>query len=324
MSPDSADKELPSSEDDFQWRMDLEIEASEVVEEGEDGATVQFAMQPNSERYEFIDSDEKTGWYDRFDNVFLPKEVVEEMWTEQMEGTPMYHSPNRIEDFDEYCSNLLEVLSQVFASAGKLTAADPDDKVLQQFTADSRRRAFVVLKADLVASTDLSIRMNSEEYIRLIQAFEYVIVDLIRKHNGYFLGKEGDAVYGFFPTPNLTGKHDNAATCSERCVYVINNVLNTVLSVAGYPEVQASLAMDSGRPEIIPSGEDSFDLMGLTMNLVSKIEEIAKPDEVVMGEITERNLHTQFRKHTTDITSDREWSISKGDRVYRIYTLNRS
>jgi class 3 adenylate cyclase len=324
MAEDSQGPGTSLKEDDFQFRMDLVSEESEIVEETEEYTQIEQALKPNPERYDFVDDDDKEGWYDTHDNVFIPKEVLVEMWEEQAEGLPIYYSPDLIDDWEEYTSEKLSEFSEVFEKDGVVSPSSTDDDRFINYKSsldDDDNPAFVIIKADLVASTKIAAEYTKTEYLRITNSFEYLVVEAIRKHRGFYLKKEGDGIYGFFPAPNLTGKHDNAALCALRILTLISGVLSKAMSDNGYPAVGVRIGLDSGRPEIVPDGDSSFDLMGLTMNLAAKMEGVAEPNEVVIGQLTERNLHTRYREATSEITNERSWDFSSGDSLYRIYSL---
>ncbi|WP_256545934.1 adenylate/guanylate cyclase domain-containing protein [Halobellus inordinatus] len=318
------DEKRPTSDikEDIQFRMDLVVEDSEVLEEDEDGVRVGQVMKPNPERYDRVDDGEQKGWIDTFENTFIPEDVLAEMWEEQAEGLPIYYSPDQIDDWQEYCTEIYNSLYTIFDKNGLIAPSSTDTGFLKQYAeSQDEIHPFVILKADLVGSTKMAARYDSDLYYRILAAFEYLVVDVVRKHNGYYLKKEGDGIYAFFPSPNTTGKHDNAALCALRIKNLVSDLLSGALSDNGYSEVEVTIGLDSGNPEIVPDGNDNFELIGLTMNLASKIADAAEPNEVLLGQFTERNLHTKYRKMTQEVTQDREWGFSEGDTLYPIYLL---
>jgi hypothetical protein len=58
--------------DEFQFRLDLVTEESELVEETDDGVVIQQAMRPEPERYDYVEEEGKEGWIDTDDNTFIP------------------------------------------------------------------------------------------------------------------------------------------------------------------------------------------------------------------------------------------------------------
>lgn len=265
-SGDSEDSDSPNPPAESHWRMDLTSEVVDVEEE-DDGVRATFAMEPDSDRYDRIETDDFTGWYDTQDNVRIPEDVLKQMWTEQMEDTPIYHSPDKVGDFQKYTNELATIASGLLADEFVIPPIETDTEVLDQIRASDDPPTFVIIKVDLVDSTTISARYRSE-YQKIVSIFEYVIVHIIRSHNGFYLTKEGDGIFGFFSSPNVVGKHDNAAVCVVRIYTIIKDLLGPLYEEYGYPNISVSIGMDTGNPDIVPAGND-FDLMGLTLNLAS-------------------------------------------------------
>lgn len=320
---DGEDKpETNLKDEDFQRRLDLVVEDAEIVDENEDYTQIAQRLKPNPDRYEFVDEEDRTGWIDTLDDIFIPKEVLAEMWEEQAEGTPIYYSPDYIDDWEEYISNWYAEMHNIFENDIVVQPCSTDQDAFRQYREDLEEDpAFVIIKADLVGSTNIAAEYTNPEYLRILNSFEGIVVDAIRQHRGFYLKKEGDGIFGFFPAPNLTGKHDNAALCALRIQTLVSTVLSDALVHHDYQQVSVSIGMDSGRPEIVPDGNSSFDLMGLTMNLAAKMEGVAEQNEIVIGQLTERNLHTRYRTATEEITQSRDWNFSSGDSLYEIYSL---
>ncbi|WP_189319148.1 adenylate/guanylate cyclase domain-containing protein [Halolamina pelagica] len=307
----------------MQFRMDLEMIEAEVKEETEDGVIVQQAMRPDPERYERVDDGEQKGWFDTHDDVYISDDTMADMWEGRDEDIPLYYSPDSIDDWDGYISEKYSEIYSIFEQEGVILPAEPDHDLLEEYADEQQTiMPFVIMKVDLVGSTELSMRYNKTLYLRIIAAFEYLVVDLLRRHNGFFLKREGDGIYGFFPSPDTTGKHDNAALCALRIKTIISEVLGLALTENGYRDVDVSIGLDSGHPDIVPDGRESFDIMGVTMNLAGKMESAAQSNEIIMGEMTERNLHTTYRDSTREVTDSREWQFSEGDTRYSIYSLD--
>ena len=306
-------------------RMDLISVDTEIIEEAEEGDNdnTKFAgvLKPNPERYDWIDEDDRKGWLDTFDDTFYPQSVIAEAW-EQIDGTPIYHSPPEIDDLDSYIEERRETI-QTYLDCGSLSYDfDNESTAVLRDLSKKGNPLFVIMVVDIVGSTDMNIAMHPSAYAVMVQSFINEIRLLVRKHTGYVLKYTGDGLIAYFSEPNITGKHDNAIQCATRIPTLLNDVLNPVLNEFDMPSLQFRVGLDTGSAEIFPGAQNSQDLLGTTVSLAAKIESTANTNEILMGDNTERNLHTDWRKRTRDVTAERDWEYSIDEDIYSIYTIS--
>lgn len=65
------------------------------------------------------------------------------------------------------------------------------------------------------------------------------------------------------------------------------------------------------------------DLLGPTMNLASKIQDLAKPNQILVGQEIHDRLHPSIQEFFSDITNGLadNWRhyLKNSDQVYRVY-----
>jgi class 3 adenylate cyclase len=88
--------------------------------------------------------------------------------------------------------------------AGSALAAGATDQPLDQefLRADAERRQLTVMFCDLVGSTELSQRLDPEQYRELVRGYQTVCAEIIRRYEGHiaqYLG-DGPLVYFGYPT----------------------------------------------------------------------------------------------------------------------------
>lgn len=88
------------------------------------------------------------------------------------------------------------------------------------------------------------------------------------------------------------------------------------------PGLEFRVGLDTGTEEIFPGAQNTQDLLGTTVSLAAKIESTAHTNEILMGDYTERNLHTDWRKQTREVTAERDWSYSINEDIYPIHTIS--
>lgn len=318
-------EEVPDDPGKLLHRMDLisvDTEITEEAEEGEDDMTkFTGVLKPNPDRYDRIDQDDKKGWLDTFDNTFYSDSVLAEGW-EQIEGMPIYHSPPEIDNWDSYIEERQRSIRSYLESGSLSYNFDDESTSVLTDLSKKGNPLFVIMVVDLVGSTNMNISMHPSTYSLMVQSFISEIRLLVRKHTGYVLKYTGDGLIAYFAEPNILGKHDNAALCATRIPDLLDEALNPALNEFDMPSLQFRIGLDTGSAEIFPGAQSSLDLLGTTVSLAAKIESTANTDEILLGENTERNLHTSWRQRTQEVTDERDWGYSIDGEEYDIYTIS--
>lgn len=97
--------------------------------------------------------------------------------------------------------------------------------------------SLVIMYADLVGSTNMSMTLSVENLVVLIRAFTHEISNVVEKYNGYILKYVGDAVISFFPY-NINNKYlvcEKSVECSKSIIrklmqYYLNMIILNYLS----------------------------------------------------------------------------------------------
>ncbi|MBT3328545.1 MAG: adenylate/guanylate cyclase domain-containing protein [Nitrosopumilus sp.] len=210
---------------------------------------------------------------------------------------------------------ILETQKRVWGALKKgyeyLGVIDESDQYLRKHVFD--KLDMVVLYVDLVGSTTMALEMPSEKIAIIMSSFAQEMAAVIRQHNGYVLKFVGDAVIGYFIAENnslLTA--DNAVNCAKSMITVIQKGINPILDQYDYPDLQVKIGVDFGQNIVIRYGSDKenshVDLMGPAMNIAAKIQNMAKPDQILIGQDVHERIHpsSQERFHEMIWKND-EW-----------------
>ena len=317
------------------FRMDFiqEPVAIPVISEESEGEELEiervelgFRHRPHPERYER--NEDPPGWIDKFENTLIPDEVLEDMLEEMGDpldestgDLPRYYDPPEIEDTAEYVEARREEIELVLSGDVPPQMVEPDrgdlSKLKTQDVTD-----FIIINIDLVSSTALMTHMEAARATKMIQVYLREVTHILHHFHASVLDIRGDGITAYFPGPNVTGMHDNAIDCAASIEYLMEDAINDILSKYGYPELQYRIGLDTGSPEIIPQGEENYNLLGIAVNLASKIQEKASPNEILLGAVTERNLHTRWRKNTEKVTDKKDWDYEIDGELYDIYRYN--
>ena len=184
----------------------------------------------------------------------------------------------------------------------------------------------VVLYVDLVGSTTMTLEMPAEKIAIIVSSFSQEMGAVIRQHHGYVLKFVGDAVIGFFVAKKNELAADNAVNCAKSMISVIQKGINPILNQYDYPDLMVKIGVDFGQNIVVRYGADAehshVDLMGPAMNIASKIQNMAKPNQILIGSDVFQRMHSNSQKEFTQIIwKDNEWryrSRLTGE-IYKVY-----
>jgi len=157
----------------------------------------------------------------------------------------------------------------------------------------------VVLYVDLVGSTTMTLEMPAEKIAIIVSSFSQEMAAVIRQHHGYVLKFVGDAVIGYFVGEGMLVA-DNAVNCAKSMISVIQKGINPILDQYDYPDLMVKVGLDFGQNIVVRYGADvehsHVDLMGPAMNIAAKIQNMAKPNQILIGNDVHQRLHPKTQK----------------------------
>ncbi len=204
-------------------------------------------------------------------------------------------------------------------------STDESEKFLRDLV--SSRVNMIVLYVDLVGSTDITLSLPEEKVAIIISSFAQEMAEVIRQHDGYVLKFVGDAVIGYFiaeALPLLAA--DNAVNCAKTMVTLVEKGLNPILNQYDYPELKIKIGMDFGKNIIVRYGADKekshVDILGPAMNIASKIQHVAEPNQILIGEDVYTRIHPSIQKSfETVVWTKTKWKYHDREtgKLYPVY-----
>jgi class 3 adenylate cyclase len=202
---------------------------------------------------------------------------------------------------------------------------DESDKFLRKHV--FLKLDMVVLYVDLVGSTTMTLEMPAEKIAIIISSFSQEMAAVIRQHHGYVLKFVGDAVIGYFTAEgNTLLAADNAVNCAKSMISIIQKGINPILNQYDYPDLMVKVGVDFGQNIVVRYGADlensHVDLMGPAMNIASKIQNMAKPNQILIGNDVFQRIHPTVQKDFVQIVWKKdEWryrSRTTGE-IYNVF-----
>jgi len=184
---------------------------------------------------------------------------------------------------------------------------------------DSERLPMFVLYVDLVGSTQMSSELDPEIFNILIRIFSQEMAYVIEQHDGYVLKFVGDAVLGYFFSNDENKMANMVIVCAKTMHKVIDHAINPILEQKSFPKLKVKISIDFGECSIVRYGSDKtqahIDLIGLTLNLAAKMQQITKPGHTSIGEYVYAKLTSKnkmlFQRAKTDSKSWKYHELKK-------------
>jgi len=190
--------------------------------------------------------------------------------------------------------------------------------------------SLVVMYADLVGSTKMSMALPVERMAKIIKAFLHELSSVVKSYDGCVLKYVGDAVIAFFPSGFNNYQSCNAAfQCANSMINVIEDSINPILEKDkdNYPKLAVKIGIDEGENLAIQYEFDKsapIDLIGYPMNVAAKITSLTGPNKISVGNNVYKLLHPslQSKCHKMKIKKETDWKYIdlENNLPYKVYT----
>jgi class 3 adenylate cyclase/predicted ATPase len=180
------------------------------------------------------------------------------------------------------------------ASDSARTDAAPKATVPANATHEAERRQVTVLFCDLVGSTALSGAVDPEDLAEFMRRFQDTCAGAIARFDGFIAKFMGDSVLAYFGYPLA---HEDAVGQSVRAALAIMDSIAHSKRPDGQPlEVRAGIA--TGLVvigDLVGSGvAREHAILGETPNLAARLQALANPNAILVGDATHQLLGRQF------------------------------
>ena len=190
------------------------------------------------------------------------------------------------------------------------------------------KMSLVIMYADLVGSTDMSMNLPVDKMVTIVRAFTHEMTSSVRSYGGYVLKYVGDAIIAFFPSGyNKLLACDKAVQCAKSMISVIKNGINPILNQYDYPELSVKIGIDEGENVIVKYGHDKsspIDILGYSMSITAKITSLTDPNKITIGEDVYNALHPEIKSKFVEVKGDaKNWKYTDREtgRLYKLFTL---
>lgn len=149
---------------------------------------------------------------------------------------------------------------------------------------EAERRQLTVLFCDLVGSTELSARLDPEDMRELLRSYQQVCSKEIARYDGFVAKFMGDGVYAYFGYP--TAHEDDAELAINAGLAILESIAELKHDLA------VRIGMATGNVavgDLIGEGaSEEANIVGEAPNLAARLQAIAEPNTIVIGEATHK------------------------------------
>src|SRR6516225_5908899 len=156
---------------------------------------------------------------------------------------------------------------------------------------DGERRQVTVLFADLVGFTAFSERSGEEAAFALMRRVAGMMTSVVEEQGGSVRNFTGDGIMALFGVP--TALEDGPLRACRAALNIHDRLASAATDIAATHGIrpQLRIGINTG-PAIVakvPSGHSStVTALGDTVNLASRLQALAKPEGVLVSEVTNR------------------------------------
>jgi class 3 adenylate cyclase len=158
--------------------------------------------------------------------------------------------------------------------------------------ADAERRPLTVMFCDLMGSTELSQKLDPEDYRDLLTAFQDACAGAVKRHQGHVAKHLGDGLLAYFGYPQA---HEDDA---EQAVHAGLAVVAAVGEIDGGTALNVRVGIATGLAvvgDIVGDEMSETDaISGDTPNLAARLQAFTGANTVVIGERTYALLSKAF------------------------------
>jgi adenylate cyclase len=159
----------------------------------------------------------------------------------------------------------------------------------------AEQRVVTVLFADLVGFTSMSETRTPTEVAELLNGVFDRLTDAVFEHEGTLDKYMGDGMMAFFGAPSPDPQH---ALKAARAAWDMQLALTAINQEQGLqPPVRMRVGLNTGSVIVGDIGSRKrrdYTVVGDTVNVASRLEGVAKPGQVVIGEATREAIGDAF------------------------------
>ncbi len=179
------------------------------------------------------------------------------------------------------------------------TSAVDAPAVEATLTHGAERRQLTVLFCDIVDSTAFTERLDPEELRNLLEVYRICVMEVVLAQNGHIARYFGDGILVYFGYPiaheDTAHRAVRAALGIVAAIETLNPYLHTTFGV----KISVRLSIDTGLVVVWHLSDEgapeAIDIVGKTPNLAARMQKLAAPNNIVIGDTTHQLVEGFFK-----------------------------
>jgi class 3 adenylate cyclase len=163
---------------------------------------------------------------------------------------------------------------------------------------DGERKTVTALFADIKGSTELMEELDPEEARAIIDPALHLMIDAVRRYDGYVVQSTGDGIFALFGAPVAHEDHPQLALYAALRMQEELERYSTRLRAGGNLPIEARVGVNTGEVVVrsITTGEGhtEYTPIGHTANLASRMQALAPTRSIAISEQTRRFVEGSF------------------------------
>ncbi|MYB94051.1 AAA family ATPase [Candidatus Poribacteria bacterium] len=163
----------------------------------------------------------------------------------------------------------------------------------------AERRQLTILFCDIVDSTAFTEKLDPEELRNLLEVYRTCIMEVVLAQNGHIARYFGDGILVYFGYPIAHEDTAHRAVRAALGIVAAIETLNPYLHKTFGVEINVRISIDTGRVVVWHiSGQEApeaIDIVGKMPNVAARMEKLATPNTVVIGDTTHQLVEGFFK-----------------------------
>ena len=184
----------------------------------------------------------------------------------------------------------------------------------------AERRQLTVLFCDIVDSTAFTEKLDPEELRNLLEVYRTCITEVVLAQSGHIARYFGDGILVYFGYPIAHEDTAHRAVRAALGIVAALETLNPYLKTTFGVEINVRLSIDTGLVVVwhisAEESPEAIDIVGKTPNLAARMQELATPNSIVIGETTHQLVEGFF--NTAALGASLLRGISQPVNVYQV------
>jgi len=206
----------------------------------------------------------------------------------------------------------------VWVASASADTADSEERGGPASVAPQRRQ-LTVMFCDLAGSTSLAQRLDAEDLRNVVRAYQESAASVIERYEGHIAQYLGDGILAYFGYPQAHDHDSELAVRAGRDILTALGELNDQLEPEYGIRLEVRMGIHTG-PVVVGEmggGEKKETLaLGGTTNIAARLEDVARPDSVVISGATLRLVAGVFV--TEDLGTPSLKGIAEPIRAYAV------